>query len=318
VAPGGPPTAAPGGLQVAVPGGPQVVAPGGPQVAVPGGPQVVAPGGLPTAAPGGPQAAAPGRPQVAAPGGPPAVSVPVGARADAPAGMSVLSRIGVPPLVTAAAAEESGEKVVSEPPPPVTPPPAAGPAPEPKATEPPGRKLAVTALTISLLALGGTGAVAYLVYRLGAEPPEPARPRPVAAEATTGLPVTYAKEALDIRVGCAAIAYLDLDEPRAGSSQQVADLRYDSKCGSVPARLSLGPGATAGSSVPTANLDADDCQRSIRNGPLGPGAEVPVRKGSALCVLTASDPAKLVLVEITDVGPTGTAGLRATSWLARK
>ncbi|WP_436527855.1 hypothetical protein [Actinoplanes sp. HUAS TT8] len=129
--------------------------------------------------------------------------------------------------------------------------------------------------------------------------------------------MTYAKEALDIRIGCSALVYLDLDEPRAGAAQQVSDLRYDSKCGSTPARLSLGPGAAAGSSVATADLDADDCQRAIRNGPLGPGAEVPVRKGSAMCVLTAAQPAKLVLVEITDVGATGTAGLRATSWLAR-
>ncbi|WP_221323279.1 hypothetical protein [Actinoplanes sp. L3-i22] len=315
------------------------------------------------------------------------------AAAGAPAGMSVLSRIGVPPLVSAETGEktatahagdkaataqaggraataeagekEAGDKVVNEPTP-ATPTAAisslatssaAGYATDSKNAKPPGRKLALTALTISLLALGGTGAVAFLVYRPGADmghrlsadpagrqgaeagaqpgadgagqpvggsgdargagSQEPQRPRSAGAKATTGLPVTYAKEALDIRVGCAAIAYLDLDEPRAGSAQQVADLRYDSKCGNVPARLSLGPGAAAGSSVPTANLDADDCQRSIRNGPLGPGAEVPVKKGSALCVLTASDPAKLVLVEITEVGPTGTAGLRATSWLAR-
>lgn len=187
---------------------------------------------------------------------------------------------------------------------------------------PPGRKLALTALTISLVALAASGAIAVLFYRLGGGAPTahsavPQRSEPVAMATATGLPVTYAKEALDIRIGCAAVVFLDLDEPRAGAAQQLSDLRYDSKCGNNPPRLSLGPGATSGASVATSNLDADDCQRAIRNGPLGPGAEVPVKRGSALCVLTAAQPAKLVLVEITDVGPTGTAGLRATSWLAR-
>ena len=36
--------------------------------------------------------------------------------------------------------------------------------------------------------------------------------------------------------------------------------------------------------------------------------------GTAICVLTAAAPAELVLVEIIDVGGSGTAGLRATSW----
>ncbi|GIF03480.1 hypothetical protein [Actinoplanes siamensis] len=178
-----------------------------------------------------------------------------------------------------------------------------------RARKPHGRKLALTALVISLLALGASGVAGFLLYRLRSTPPS----RP--AEADAGRPVTYAKEALDIRIGCSALVYLDLDEPRAGVSGQVADLRYDSKCGAVPARLSLAAGATAGSSAPNANLDAEGCLRAIRTGPLGPGAEVAVKKGAALCVLTAAEPAKLVLVEITDVGVTGTAGLRATSWL---
>ena len=42
--------------------------------------------------------------------------------------------------------------------------------------------------------------------------------------------------------------------------------------------------------------------------------DVEVRKGVVLCVLTAGRPAEMVLVEITDVGTTGTAGMRATSW----
>jgi hypothetical protein len=181
-----------------------------------------------------------------------------------------------------------------------------------------GRKLAFSALVISLLALVGSGAVGLLVYRLiGASTALP-QAQPVVVGSATGLPVTYAKEALNVRIGCAALVYLDLDEPRAGVGEQVADLRYDSRCGNAPARLTLAVGAVAGSSVPDGNVNASGCLRAIRTGPLGPGVEVEVKKGAALCVLTAAEPAKLVLVEITDVGATGVAGLRATSWLAPK
>ncbi|WP_344819483.1 hypothetical protein [Actinoplanes cyaneus] len=231
---------------------------------------------------------------------------------------SVLSRIGVPPLTPPAAAPP--DRDAGQPATPPLPPARSVDEPAPATPRKQGRKLALTALAISLLALAGSGAVAVLLYRLNGSDPgstAPQRPQSVAAQATTGLPVTYAKEPLDIRIGCAALVYLDLDEPRAGAAQQTSDLRYDSKCGNNPAQLSLGPGATSGAGVATADLNADDCRRAIRNGPLGPGAQVPVKKGSAICVLTAAQPAKLVLVEITDVGATGTAGLRATSWLAR-
>ncbi|TWG14188.1 hypothetical protein [Actinoplanes teichomyceticus] len=187
--------------------------------------------------------------------------------------------------------------------------------PPPAGPRPPGRRLAVAALVVGLLALLASGAAAFLLHRLSTAP-APVSPRPVAARSSTVLPVTYAKEALNVRIGCAALAYLDLDEPRAGAAERVADLRYDSRCGSTPPRLSLAAGAAAGSGVPNANLDAKGCLRAIRTGPLGPGASVAVRRGAALCVLTAAEPAKLVLVEITEVGGAGTAGLRATSWLA--
>jgi hypothetical protein len=126
--------------------------------------------------------------------------------------------------------------------------------------------------------------------------------------------VTYAKEPLRVQVGCSAVLFLDLDEPRADAGEQEADLRYDSRCGNQTPRLSLAAGAASGSQSSGSDIDAAGCLRAIRTSPLGPGAEVEVKKGTALCVLTAATPAELVLVEILDVGGTGTAGLRATSW----
>jgi hypothetical protein len=137
---------------------------------------------------------------------------------------------------------------------------------------------------------------------------------PVAAPVTNGFAVTYAQEPLRVQVGCAAVLFLDLDEPRSNADEKVSDLRYDSRCGQDTPRLTLGPGAAAGAQVKDSDLDADGCQRAIRTSPIGPGAAVEVRKGAVLCVLTAAVPASVSLVEVTDVGTTGTAGLRATSW----
>ncbi|WIM94722.1 hypothetical protein ACTOB_006768 [Actinoplanes oblitus] len=178
------------------------------------------------------------------------------------------------------------------------------------------RRLAITALLVSLLALAGSAATGLLLHRLAAKPMEMPETSATAARATVGPLVTYAKEALNVRIGCAALVYLDLDEPRVGVAEQGADLRYDSRCGNGPARLTLAIGSVAGSSVANGSLDAAGCLRAIRTGPLGPGVEVEVRKGAALCVLTAAEPARLVLVEISEVGGTGAASLRATSWLA--
>jgi hypothetical protein len=136
----------------------------------------------------------------------------------------------------------------------------------------------------------------------------------VARPQTTDFAVTYAQEPLRVQVGCAAVLFLDLDEPRSNAPEAVSDLRYDSRCGQDVPRLTLGPGAAAGAQVKDADTDADGCARAIRNSPLGPGAGVEVKKGAVLCVLTAATPASMALVEVTDVGQTGTAAMRATSW----
>ena len=137
---------------------------------------------------------------------------------------------------------------------------------------------------------------------------------PAAAPGGTGFAVTYAQEPLRVQVGCSAVLFLDLDEPRANADEKVSDLRYDSRCGQDAPRLTLGPGAAAGAQVKDSDTDAEGCQQAIRSSPIGPGGSVEVRKGVTLCVLTAAVPPSMSLVEITDVGAAGTAGMRATSW----
>lgn len=191
----------------------------------------------------------------------------------------------------------------------------------------PGRAGATLAVLFSLLALLAATAAGLFSWRTfeavrAARSPQPAT---VPAAATPRTPaarppqpeqyrVVYAKEPLRLQLSCAAVLHLDLDEPRADVAENLADLRYEGGCGARPPRLSIGAGAAAASIRASADTDAGGCDRAVRTSPLGRGLQVTVQKDTALCVLTAEVPAELVLVEIIDVGGSGTADLRATSW----
>jgi hypothetical protein len=205
-------------------------------------------------------------------------------------------------------------------------PPAAAPEPEPAAGRRPRRRIGVVlAVLFSLLALAASAAGGWFSWRAleatRAPAPSGRLPSPAASEPArirpprpAEYPVTYAKEPLRLQVACAAVLHIDLDEPRADAAEVLADLRYDGGCGTRAPQLSLGVGAAGGSRQVSADADAADCDRAIRTAPLGRGLPVEVKEGAAVCVLTAAAPAGLVLVEIIDVGGSGTAGLRATSW----
>jgi hypothetical protein len=227
--------------------------------------------------------------------------------------------------------------------------------PEPEEEKKPrrtGRGGVVFAVVLALLALIASAAAALISWRALAV----ASARPAAAPAPTPTPATtpsavapsadpalsgeatvdpsadpsapdseyvvsYSAEPLKVQVGCAAVMYLDLDEPRADAGQQQSDLRYDSRCGTGRPTLTLAPGADTAAQVHDPAIDAPGCADAIRTSPLGVAAAVPVQKGTVLCVLTSAveaedrgDRPRMVLVEVTDVGKDGTTGLRATSW----
>ncbi len=190
-----------------------------------------------------------------------------------------------------------------------------------------GVALAVLLSLVALLAAAGSGFLSWRTLEtVKAIVPSPAAAIAPSATATerprppdpARYPVAYAKEPLRLDLVCAAVAHLDLDEPRAEAAENLADLRYESRCGSETPKLSLGAGAAAASRQVSGDTDAPGCDRAVRTSPLGRGLQTEVRKGTALCVLTAAVPAALVLVEIIDVGGSGTAGLRATSWQVPK
>ncbi|MEV4275556.1 hypothetical protein [Actinoplanes xinjiangensis] len=201
----------------------------------------------------------------------------------------------------------------------------AEPERRPAGTGRPRRAGVIVAVLFSLLALLVSGAGGWFSWRaleatraLTTPPqflaPMASEPAPTRPPQPAQYPVAYAKEPLRLQVPCAAVLHIDLDEPRADANEVLADLRYDGGCGTRPPRIGLGVGAAGASRQVSTDAGAADCDRAIRTGPLGRGPEVEVRAGTALCVLTAAAPAALVLLEIIDVGGSGTAGLRATSW----
>ena len=219
----------------------------------------------------------------------------------------------------------------------------------PKPTRGAGMTWAVVLSVLALVASGSASLIAWRALAVASSAPAmpAATPAPSAAPAAAATPseipsavaesplgpsgepsaqdngyvVSYAQVPLQVRVGCASSMYLDLDVPRASAGQDQSDLRYDSRCGGDQPTLMLGPGAEGGSKAPGPDIDAAGCDQAIRNNPLGVDAAVPVQKGTVLCVLTSAIDAqdrgerpRMVLVEVTEVGDDGTAGLRATSW----
>ncbi|MFI7599706.1 hypothetical protein [Actinoplanes sp. NPDC049681] len=193
--------------------------------------------------------------------------------------------------------------------------PDAGPAPAPP------RRGVVVAVSLAMLALLVAAASALLAWR-AIQRSEQAYARSLTAAAPAPTPAAgYGEETLRIQAGCTGVTFLDLDEPRVNAAGQISDLRYDSRCGDEQPRITLAPGAVAGSDVGDADVDGPGCAKAIRTSPLGGGVIVPVHPGLVLCVLTGTGtpPAtgvRLVRVEVTETAGDGRATVRATSWPA--
>jgi len=204
--------------------------------------------------------------------------------------------------------------------------------PEPRA-EPllDGRRGVILALVVASLALawaGGATVIALraldraeragstMVMQLPAAAPTPApTPSPAApapAVRKSGPALLYAQEPVQIRAACGSATLIDLDrQVRIDAPEQESDLRYDNRCRTEGALLSIGPGGRAGSHVSDPDSDRPECAAAVRTGPLDPGELVPVQKGTVLCVATATS---LALVEVTGTGADGTASVRVTAW----
>ncbi len=154
------------------------------------------------------------------------------------------------------------------------------------------------AMTLAQMMAQGGGAVAV------------ARPQ------TTDFAVTYAQEPLRVQVGCAAVA---LPRPRRAPVQRRPS--RSATCATTAAAAQDVPRLDASararrpaprSRTPTPTRPAANGRSATARSARAPASRS--SKGAVLCVLTAATPASMVLVEVTDVGQTGTAAMRATSW----
>jgi hypothetical protein len=133
-----------------------------------------------------------------------------------------------------------------------------------------------------------------------------------------GYVMKYAQEPLLLTPRCGTSTLVDLDTHRADAPEPRGDLRYHNICSADGPLLGLGAGARAAAVVADADTDAPGCADAVRNGPLEEGDDVPVQKGTVLCVLTGTAGAApvLALVEVTGLDATGRVSMRATAWSA--
>jgi hypothetical protein len=137
--------------------------------------------------------------------------------------------------------------------------------------------------------------------------------------AQTQYTVKYEDESLKISAGCTEAMYIDLDEPRLGVASEIAEISFDTPCGSGPSTISLSPGVV-GSAVDTAETTPADCNDKIRTSRLSETPQ-PARRGRVFCVMTNVDNArtsgdtwKMVIVEIASTAQDGTVTLRVDAW----
>jgi hypothetical protein len=131
--------------------------------------------------------------------------------------------------------------------------------------------------------------------------------------------IEYEKKALRVTPmsGC-ELRYVDLDEPRVGVAQAIAEFGYGGPCGGGPK-----PAIDVEDELPISmgndNAIARDCAEAIRTGPINEPV-VPADQTS-LCLLTSASAAekegitrKLVLVTIDSIAADGTLNLLVTAW----
>jgi len=238
---------------------------------------------------------------------------------------------------------------------PAAPEPPAGPeprtdAPDHRRIRPPRRRGAV-ALVTSLVALVLSVVALLTSWRALDDPSSP----PAAGEAppATGLTVTapattepvpadpnatvppelpdeavytehYRGETLTLSASrCNDVMYADVDEPRANVEYAGADVELHTGCGTTsPSVFRLGDGVT-GSAAGTPNMTPRDCNERIRTAPVAADANIPVRKGVAVCLLTSypaararGDHWRLVLLLVTGVADDGAVTVEMNAWNA--
>lgn len=197
--------------------------------------------------------------------------------------------------------------------------------------------LAAVAVVVSLAALsnarsnGSTPVAGSAPTTTEADPPasaastssEPAATRSTPPDTETVRPeaefeVHYERQPLRVspEKGC-EYRYVDLDEPRVGVSQTIAEFGYGGQCGDAKPEIDVLDDLQI--SDADDNFIARDCAEAIRRGPINEPV-VPAPQ-SSLCLLTSASAAekegierKMVLITIDNIAADGTMNLLVTAW----
>ncbi|MEU8330813.1 hypothetical protein [Micromonospora sp. NPDC048839] len=150
-------------------------------------------------------------------------------------------------------------------------------------------------------------------------PRSPATPPKIDAQAV--YEPEYENQSLTLKTAdCFKKMQVDLDDPRANVGSDASEMSLDPGCqGGAPwIRLD---GGVEGSEAAAAGMKPGECYDAIRTSPIAEGAEVPLRKGSWLCVRTnfqtasaQRDDWRIVLVEVVSLGNDRAVVIRATAW----
>lgn len=152
------------------------------------------------------------------------------------------------------------------------------------------------------------------------EAPRPPGQPPVLNERTV-YQEKYEAQSLTLNPAkCFAEMYVDLDEPRANVGLGSSDLTFSPDCQAGAPYVQLGAGVD-GSEAARAGMRPQECADAIRAAPIAENAEVPLRKGTWLCVSTSyakarerRDDWRMVLVEVVSISNERSVVLRATAW----
>ncbi|MDG4758726.1 hypothetical protein [Micromonospora sp. WMMD710] len=151
------------------------------------------------------------------------------------------------------------------------------------------------------------------------EPPRSPGTPPELSEQTVYEP-KYENQSLTLKpTDCFKEMEVDLDEPRANVGANTSDLALNAGCPGAPfIRMANG---VEGSEAATAGMKPAECNNAIRSAPVAAEAEVPLRKGSWLCIRTnyaaareQRDRWRMVLLEVVTINNDRTTVIRVTAW----
>ncbi|MEU4402330.1 hypothetical protein [Micromonospora orduensis] len=149
-------------------------------------------------------------------------------------------------------------------------------------------------------------------------PRPPGTPPDVRPEAV--YEVEYESQTLTLKpADCFTRMSVDLDEPRANVAVNGSEFFLDPNCQGGAPVIKLRDGAQ-GSETTTA-MKPGECFNAIRSAPIAENADVPLRKGSWLCLSTnyaaaqeRRDRWRMVLMEVISINNDRTVVIRATAW----